>query len=252
MIEIRLYQVNLTFHGSTDSVLVTNNKNKNFLCPQAHQIWGWSHMVTSMYMYSVVLSSDWGGVNYHVVTVEDGSFFCQVHSWHKCPSTCFSLRFLVYPGPPTSPHFLGRDPPAVHFAAHLLIPCQFQNHLLSLTSLHLAISSNNSSYIIFSSPTSCTSLFLLLLLSVLLLSIKFFFSIYQYEFHKAFSKFHFFFVCFPFLLCALSDWSNPWNIKLIWYHLRKWSACRTLRSVQSVLAERYQKLFAVLLHWNPD
>ena len=39
-------------------------------------------------------------------------------------------RSLVSLGPSTSPDLLGRDPPALCRAAHLMIRCQFQNHLI--------------------------------------------------------------------------------------------------------------------------
>ena len=44
------------------------------------------------------------------------------------------LKSMVFPGSPTSPRLLGRDPPALSLAAHLVILCQLQNRLHSLMS----------------------------------------------------------------------------------------------------------------------
>ena len=66
--------------------------------------------------------------SFAVVTID-------IYSWRECPSTlvlAVPLRSMVFPRPPTS-HFLGRDPPALRCVASLVILCQFQNHLRSLT-----------------------------------------------------------------------------------------------------------------------
>ena len=162
-ISFRPYRINFMFHRYANSVFMTNSKKNNCLRLRVHQTWGRGYVVTGT-VY-IVLFPDWDSVNYHVATVEDGSFFC----CHNNGS--LMARASIYMVP-TSPHLLGRDP-ALCLAARLVIPCQFQN-LSSFINVSTPISSKAVHTFISSSPTSCTSLSLLLLSSVLL-TVKFFF-----------------------------------------------------------------------------
>ena len=80
-------------------------------------------------------------VNYHVATVEDGSFFCLSQQWFTHGASvhlpALPLRSLVFPRPPSSPRLIGRDPPALCIAAVLWSCVNFQNRLHPLTSPHL-------------------------------------------------------------------------------------------------------------------
>ena len=52
-------------------------------------------------------------------------------------NTSIRPAMLVFPGHPTSPCLLGRDPPALRLAARIMMPCQFSKSSYSLTPLHL-------------------------------------------------------------------------------------------------------------------
>ena len=168
---VRPYQINIMFHGSANSVFVTNKKKIKIVFVSEHIQPGGE----AMWLRLCSLVSR---VNYHVTTVEDGSFFRLSqqrfpHGASVClHCTCSSPEVPgFFPKPP-----LGRDCPALCLAACLMIPCQFSKSS-SFINVSASISSNNGSYMymytVSSSPTSYTSLSLLLL-SLVLLTVEFF------------------------------------------------------------------------------